>query len=326
MKRMRKLKSVCVIVFGGVLAAVPALQARTCGGNGDVQGSFGWIGTRTVTAAAPASAAATGTSTTTSTTTAPAPVTGSPTPIGALVAGAVNSSAFASIGRIFLDGNGGLFASSAAGGAVSSVGTYTLNGDCTVSATLTDTFTPATGGLVGITSVNTQPSTTFEGVMVQGGNEIDLTQTGSVSGTLLTLRKTKQNCSTADLFSAYGISASGYVAGATTTTTTNAGSTTTTSPNVPFSLLGRFVGDGNGTLYQDGIGASSPLTNREITGTYTINSDCTGTATLVTADGKKRGANFVIVLEGTTLNNAPEALELTFTDAGVVGSGFAQPQ
>jgi len=317
---MSKLNCVCAIVLGGVLTAAPSLQARTCGGNGDVQGSFGWIGARTVASVPAASANST------STTTPPAPITGSSTAIGSLVAGAVNPAPFASVGRLFLDGNGGLFASSTPGGSVSSVGTYTVNGDCTVSATLTDTFTPNSGGLVGITTT-TQPSTTFEGVVVQSGNEIDLTQTGAASsGTLITLRKTKQLCSNTDLFSAYGISASGYVTGASTSTTTNAGTTTTTAPNTPFSILGRFVGDGNGILYQDNIGASSPLTNREITGTYTVNSDCTGTATLVTADGKKRGANFVIVLQGTSLNNAPEALALTFTDTGAVGSGFAQPQ
>jgi len=317
---MKMLKQFAVIAFAGLLVTAQALEARTCGGAGDVQGSFGWLGGRTTDAVAPAPASSTST-----TTTAPAPITGSATPIGTLVTGAVNGNTFYSVGRIYLDGNGGMFATSSPGAVASTVGTYKVNGDCTVSVTLTDAFAPNPGFLVGITTTS-QPSATFEGVVVVGGNEIDLTQTGTVSGTMVTLRKTKQLCSTAELNSAYGISASGYVAGTTTSTTTNAGTTTTTSPNVPFSILGRFVGDGNGILYQDNIGATSPLTNREITGTYSVNGDCTGTISLTTADGKKKGASFVIVLQGTTLNNAPEALAITFTDAGVVGSGFAQPQ
>jgi hypothetical protein len=90
--------------------------------------------------------------------------------------------------------------------------------------------------------------------------------------------------------------------------------------------LGRFVADGAGNLVQDAIAVASPLSNRKITGTYTVNLDCTGTATLITADGKKRGANFVIVTGGSDLTNGPQAMELAFTDTGVVGSGVAQQQ
>ena len=71
---------------------------------------------------------------------------------------------------------------------------------------------------------------------------------------------------------------------------------------------------------------ASPLSNRQLTGTYTVNMDCTGTATLATADGKKRGANFVIVTQGSNLTNGAQTLEFAFTDAGVVGSGLAQQQ
>jgi hypothetical protein len=206
------------------------------------------------------------------------------------------------------------------------VGTYTVNADCTISMTLTDAFVPTSGGAVGVVTTSSQPSSTFEGVVVQTGNEVDLTQTGSVTGTSITLRKTKQFCSTADVASAYGVSSSGYVSGASTTTTTNAGTTTTTSPNVPISILGRMVADGNGTFYRDNIGLTSPLTNREITGTYSVNADCTGATTLTTADGTKHGANFVIVGIGPTLNTASQALQLAFTDTGAVGSGLAQQQ
>jgi hypothetical protein len=301
MRILRKLQRFIVVVLCGV-AIVPTLAARSCGGTGDVVGSFGWLGIRT-SDFVPLPV------------TPPGTATGSSTPLGALIVGAVNTAAFTSVGRVFLDGNGGVFAASAPGGIQTPAGTYTVNLDCTVSATFTDVF--ATPGGAGLTP--TQASATFEGVLVQGGNEIDLTQTGSSAGTSVVLKKTKQSCTIDGVFSAFGISASGV------TTTPNAiiGSAPTTAP---FGILGRFVADGAGNLVQDAIAQASPLNNRKVTGTYTVNMDCTGTATLVTADGKKRGANIVIVTQGSDLTNGPQAMEFAFTDAGVVGSGVAQQQ
>jgi hypothetical protein len=200
------------------------------------------------------------------------------------------------------------------------VGTYTVNGDCTVSATLTDAFltAPSTG------LAPTQASATFEGVVVEIGNEIDLLQTGTTTGTALTLRKTKQSCTTDGLFDAFGLSATGVT---TTIIAPVAGGPSSSSPtSAPFSIVGRFVADGAGNLVQDVIAQASPLNDRKVTGTYNVNMDCTGTATLITADGKKRGANFVIVTLGADLSDGLQALELAFTDAGVVGSGLAQQQ
>ncbi len=162
--------------------------------------------------------------------------------------------------------------------------------------------------------------------MVQDGDQIRLAETGSVTGTAITLTKTTQTCSITDIVSAYGISAAGVTAGTTTTTPTNTGSTTTSTPAAAFSIVGRTVADGNGNFYIDSIGLTSPLTKREITGTYTVNTDCTGVMTLITSDGTKRGANFVEVLVGPTLNTATLTLQLAFTDPGVSGFGTAQQQ
>jgi len=301
MRRLNRLQRAIFVMLGG-LALVPNLAARSCGGTGDVVGSFGWLGSRTSDFVPQA-------------VTPPGTAIGSSTPLGALIVGAVNTAAFTSVGRVFLDGNGGIFATSAPGGIQTPAGTYTVNLDCTVSATFTDVF--ATPGGAGLTP--TQATATFEGVLVVGGNEIDLTQTSSSGGTSLILRKTKQSCTIDGVFSSFGISATGV------TTTPNAivGSTPTTAP---FSILGRFVADGAGNLVQDAIAQASPLNNRKITGTYTVNMDCTGTATLITADGKKRGANIVIVTQGSDLTNGPQALEFSFTDSGTVGSGVAQQQ
>jgi hypothetical protein len=286
----------------GGLAIIPALSARSCGGNGDVVGSFGWLGVRT-SDFVPIGV------------TPPGTFMGSSTPIGMLIVGAANPQAFASVGRLFLDGAGGVFATSAPGGIQTPAGSYTVNLDCTVSATFTDAF--AMPGGAGLTP--TQNSATFEGVVIAGGNEIDLTQTGSTAGISVILRKTKQSCTIDGLFSAFGIRATGV----TTTPGTTPGAASTTAP---FSILGRFVADGAGNLVTDSIAQASPLNNRKITGTYTVNADCTGTAMLVTADGKKRGANIVIVIQGADLGNSQQAIEFSFSDSGVVGSGLAQQQ
>lgn len=307
MRRLSALSRSGIALLGAILAVVPSLQARSCSGNGDVVGSFGWLGARTSDFVPAATAS-------------PRAVSGSSTSIGSLLAGAANTAAFTSVGRVFLDGNGAILATSTPGGAQISVGTYTVNGDCTVSATLTDAFlaAPSTG------LAPTPAGATFEGVVVEVGNEIDLVQTGTLTGTALTLRKTKQSCTIDGVFDAFGLSATGV---ATTTVAPVAGRASSSTPtSAPFSIVGRFVADGAGNLVEDAIAQASPLNNRKVTGTYTVNMDCTGTATLITADGKKRAANFVVVTLGADLSNGLQALELAFTDAGVVGSGLAQQQ
>jgi hypothetical protein len=297
--------------LGGVLAVAPALEARTCSGNGDVIGGYGWIGSRAaafVPVAAPAP--------TTTTTTAISPIVGSSTQIGALTAGAANSAAFASVGRLYLDGLGFIFASSTPSTPVLQVGTYTVNSDCTVAATFTDTF--ATPGAAGLTPV--QATATFEGVLVQNANEIDLVQTGTSTGTVLTLKKTSQfnGCGPDSLTGTFGLAASGIATAAATPGGTPV--------STPFNLSGRINADGTGLLAQDSVGLASPLTQRQFTGTYTVNLDCTGSATLVGSDTKSRKISFVIVSPGGANSNGAQSLAFTFTDSGVVGSGLAQQQ
>src|SRR5712691_2669662 len=95
--RMNKLTRLSTLILGGALAVAPALQARTCSGNGDLLGGFGWSGSRAVpfVPATPVTS-----------------INGSTTQIGALTAGAANAAAFASVGRVYLDGAGGIFSSS----------------------------------------------------------------------------------------------------------------------------------------------------------------------------------------------------------------------
>ena len=300
---MHKLTGLSTLIVGGALTIAPALQARTCSGNADLLGGYGWVGSRPA-AFVPA--------------TPLAAINGSTTQIGALTAGAANSAAFASVGRVYLDGNGGIFSTSTPLTTLQQVGTYMVNSDCTVSATLTDTF--ATPGGAGLTPV--QASVTFEGVVVQNFNEVNLVQTGTAaSGAVVTLRRAKQfnACGIDSLTGTFGLAASGV---ATVAPTPGA-----TPVATPFTLFGRINADGTGFLVQDSVGLASPLTQRRYTGTYTVNQDCTGSATLVGPDTKSRKIDFVIVSPGgPNPTNATQSLVLSFTDPGVVGAGLAQQQ
>src|SRR5260370_22687069 len=190
-----------------------------------------------------------------------------------------------------MDGNGGMLSRSGAGMAVTQVGTYVVNSDCTVSATFTDAF--ATPGGAGLTPV--QASATFEGVLVQNANEIDLVQTGASgasTGAIVTLRKARQfyGCTADGLTGTFGLAASGVATTSIVSATGGAATTVSTA----FSLFGRVNADGQGNLVQDSLGLTSPLTKRQFTGSYTGNLDCTGSATPVGTDLQSREVHLVI--------------------------------
>ena len=313
---MNNLCATLTLIAGGALLVAPDARARTCSGNSDLVGSFAWVGSRSTATPTPAPAA-TGSATTTPAATTTAAITGSNTALGALAAGAANTAAFASVGRVYLDGNGALFASADSVSPLLQAGTYTANTDCTISLTVTDIF--ATPGAAGLTPV--QASATFEGVIVQNGSEMDLVQTGNTNATLLTLKKTRQftGCSTDGFVGTFGLAASGV------STLTPIGATDPVS--TPFHIVGRLVADGSGAFVTDSQGALSPLTARQLKGTYSINADCTGSGTVVSSDGKTRKIVFVVTAAPTqTGQTAIPGLVITFSDAGVVGSGQAQQQ
>jgi hypothetical protein len=324
---MNNLCATLTLIVGGALLVAPDARARTCSGNSDLVGSFAWAGSRSTTTPAPAattpapaatsSASSAATTATGSAATPAATITGSATALGALAAGAANAAAFASVGRLYLDGNGALFASADSLSPQLQAGTYTANTDCTIALTITDIF--ATPGAAGLTPV--QASATFEGVIVQNGSEMDLVQTGNTNATLLTLKKTRQftGCSTDAFVGTFGLSASGV------STLTPVGAT---DPIISsFNIVGRLVADGSGAFVTDTQGAISPLTARQLKGTYSINTDCTGTGTVVSSDGRTRKIVFVVTAAPTqTGQTAIPGLVIAFSDTGVVGSGQAQQQ
>jgi hypothetical protein len=292
-----------VFLFTVLLASGESLLARSCSGNGDVLGAYGFVGARSFVAVPIPPPGTTG-------------VPGSPTAVGNLLKGANDTPLFATAGRLFADGTGNWFATSSATPAtLERVGTYTVNSDCTISITLNDVFVTMGG-----TPTTRAASATFEGIIVDDSKEIQLAQTGaSGTGTVLSLKKMAQfsACSNASLSGTFGILAPGFTAGAPGTGTL-----------APFNLVGRISADGAGNFGLDrSVGA--PLQQRQFTGTYTVNTDCTGTARLVDPDRRTRNISFVLVSPSSTVVNpntndpSPARVELqfVFTDSGVTGTG-----
>jgi hypothetical protein len=334
---------------------VPTLQARSCSGNNDVLGSYGYFGSRgsvfLIGATAPGTTAAgapilipTGG------TTPPTTVTGSNTPYGRFVTGLANNGALSSNGRIYFDGTGSVYVAPASGSLLLNnlAGTYTVSTDCSIKITLNDPFVSTT---TTTTTTTTASTVTLEGEVT--ANRIDAVVTGAnAAGASVTFVRTSQvnSCSNANIQGNYTIVGSGFgmnsttttggtTTGGTTTGGTTTGGTTTTTPGAfttgangtlgaPFSLLGRFTADGNGNLTPDPTQTPSPL-KRTITGTYVVNVDCTGTAMLVDSAGITRNASFVLVNSDRCLsgpNSGNQSLQFVFTDNGFIGDAVASKQ
>lgn len=105
----------------------------------------------------------------------------------------------------------------------------------------------------------------------------------------------------------------------------------------PIPLIGRVVADGNGHFISDSTGSSSPLPQRQITGTYEVKSDCTGSGTLITKTGEKDdmgnemtrtwNIDFVVVQDGqacqtgTSPGGSRPEIQFVFTGEKTTGSG-----
>lgn len=256
----------------GLSLVTPVVQARTCSGNGDVVGSYGFTGSRSgfflVGAAPPGSTSGIGAGplipvavTPPGTTGATGTVLGSNTPIGNLVSGLSSHNAFAFTGRLFADGMGNIYAAPSAGSLVVNTlgGTYNVSTDCTITVTLGDPFVSGTANatppvvIPGTTlPFSAANSVTLEGVVVNTGNanEIDLVATGANAGAVLTLTKTAQfsSCTNASLFGNYGISGQGlFSPSAGTGLGTGLGGTIVGTTGTP-TLTGAFTSGVSGAL------------------------------------------------------------------------------
>ncbi len=306
---MTKYASIFFPLFGMtlLLASAESLQAQTCSGTGDLQGSYGIIATKLVLTA-PATTPPPGTTGQTT------PPVASNTVIGKVVSGTNGGAAFGASGRIFADGAGNFFASSANDGSGQiQVGTYSVNTDCTVSATINDAFSTAPPSPLPFTPAKA----TFEGIVLNRGTEVQLIASGSGVATRLTLVRmgAPQSCSVGDVNGAYSIVSSGIDLGAPSASAASAST---------LSILGRVVGDGNGNFVVDQPGLASPLSKRTLTGTYTVNADCTGTAAVIDSD--KKTWNLSFILQDPSIRCAIGAaqhktLSFVFTDPRFPGNG-----
>jgi len=354
------------ILATGLLAPSLDAQGRQCSGNGDVVGSFGVLASRSdfflLGATTPASNTPNGlgpmipvpvnppgTSGTT------APFMGSNTGVGVLLTGLQNPNVFSSVGRVFADGMGNLYASPTTGLMTNIlVGSYNVSTSpatsCSITVTLMDVFVTTSGTTTVISNAANAPSVTLQGYVTASGTEIDL---AGPNGAVVTLRRTAQagNCSNSSLTGNFTVLGTGfYTANAgngipvTTTaggTTTTPGSTTTpTTPGAfssgttstlgtPFNLLGRFSANGTGAdpnylppLLPQGLNLAA---------SYAINADCTGTGHIIDSNGVARNISFVLVNRGAACSlgagnqgGSRQELDFVFTDPGVLGGGIAQ--
>lgn len=200
----------------------------------------------------------------------------------------------------------GNFAISANGFGLPSAGTGLVSTGTTVGSTATGTGV----GMVGTTTGTTTSALPAPATTCTTAASGVITTTTIINGTTTTGSAT--NCIIPE--------AGAFLAGPTGTFGT------------PFNLLGRFVADGNGNLASDTAAVQSPLTS-SLSGTYTVNADCTGTAKLIDQSSIGRGINFVLTNNSglcsagsNAQNGCIQQLQFVFSDPGVFGSGTATQQ
>jgi hypothetical protein len=349
MTQRKRFASVAALL--GVALLAPALQAQTCSGNGEVLGSYGYFASRDgyfLLGATPPGTALVPIGVTPPGTTALAPplvpigvtppgtATGSNTPWGRLVAGLANNGVMSVLGRIFADGMGNLYASPTFGGlnTTTLAGTYNVTTDCSITMAIRDPF---------LTGTDTGPTVNLTGVV--RGNRIEAIMTGpSAAGATVTFVRTSQfnNCTVASLTGPFSITGTGMTLPGFVNPGTSTGVNLTGGPFTPgqpgnlgtaFNLFGRFTADGSGILLP-ATGAPQATVNRTLTGTYTLNPDCTGTMRIADAAGNTRNLSFVLVNESSgnvppvpipTPSPQQQALRFVFSDPGVIGQGTADP-
>jgi hypothetical protein len=312
----------------------PLAQAQFCGlTNASLTGAYGYVASEAGTVATPPPETGTATGTT-------APDSYSTTNLGELLGGIAAGNQLALGGVLTLDGAGDVNATETAGTIAIHVGTYSVATDCSVVFSLGDPF--------GTNAAITQ----LAGVVLGRGAEIDLTVpaslgskttatgTASTSGSGLAIKLVRvlyQNgCSLSNLTGLYGFVLN------PTSIQTEASSSTGTTTSGPATVLGYLEFDGVGHIVAlssmsaaSTVATASPYTALQYTGTYSVNSDCSGTmeignsTTAAASSGTGTLLNFVITPPmapgGGAFAPAP-GLDLSFSTAAASGSGYALAQ
>jgi hypothetical protein len=282
-------------------------SAQTCAGNNSVVGgSFVYVAVQTGTGV-PAITGSVETSGGTGT------VAYSNTELGQLLSGISEVGAFSSTGAISFNAFGQVFASSSPQSNDSAlVGTYTLNADCTMSVTLNDPF-----GTI-------QTSTTLSGIVMNGGGEVDLflaPSTSSSAGTTTPILAGLQskNGLLIRLFRAYYSSFGctvGNLSGAYALVLNGSPASSAIAAQPPVLILRAYF-NGAGVVTTDPATTGSSLAALQSIGTYTVNSDCTGTLTLhspvtsatSTSPNPSRTINFVLTAPTVVVNAGATRLD-----------------
>jgi hypothetical protein len=337
------------------LLGVPLAQAQVCLlSNASLSGSYGFVASE-----AGAIPATTGT-TTTGTTTASSGY--STTEIGSLLGAIAAGNQFSLSGILTFDGAGNIGAtSSPSGGITQAAGSYSVNPDCSVSVSLTDSF-----------GTNVSP-VKLAGIILQRGIEVDLTsvsnlnaQTVTAAGTPSTATGTtipgtatgegltvklvqllfRNGCSIATLGGLYG-----FVLYPDQVQPDDDATEGTDTPT-PTTVLGYLFFNGLGGIIPQPItpnysSIGSVYSSLAFTGTYTVNTDCTGTLSISSSSTSTSGLTstttpnqtltmgFVIspaTFSGQAGNTSPGAfsggpvLNLSFSTSSASGWGYADPE
>ena len=189
----------------------------------------------------------------------------------------------AETGIVTFDGKGNSSGSATGNAAgyiyqVTFTGTYSVNADCTADVTIN----LAGGG----TATGTY-------TIMDGGNEFELLNLSDSVVESGRFRKMPQNCTNATLNGSYGYLAQAFFL--------HHRGEPVGSTYVVVSI-GVETFDGNGNTYaSETSNLSGIIRHQTLTGTYSVNADCTATATMTFPDGGTATATFTIVDGGNEL-------------------------
>jgi hypothetical protein len=290
--------------------------------------------------------------------------------VGNLLAGIAAGNQFGLSGVLTFDGAGNIDATSSASYGTSQVaGNYSVNPDCSVSVSLTDVF-----------GTNTIPAK-FVGIILERGLEIDLTNASTLALQTMTTSSTsspgttattstgqgltiklvqvlnRNGCSVATLGGLYGfvlnpdqIQQTGSTATGTTGSTTGTTSASTIQPTPVIGYL--FFDSAGGITAQPTV--STTYSSLVFTGTYTVNSDCTGTMSISSSSASTANSTSTTYTTTTTttttttsavpnqtltidfvispatvtgqVSSVGPALNLSYFDSNASGWGYAEPE
>jgi hypothetical protein len=199
----------------------------------------------------------------------------------------------AAVGQLTADGKGkftGIFTNSTAGVINSNValtGTYSVKTNCTG----TTTITPSGG-----------TATNFSLVVVSYGGQFEITETKAGSSQYgYALAQGNATCTNAGIKNTFGFRGGGY-----------------NSSLAPYAYAGQVKLNGLGGITgSESASFGGTIESFSLTGSYSVSSNCTGTATFKSSTGNLTHTNFVIV------NGGQSAMQIQ-TDANTILTNFVQ--